>query len=52
MEHSEASPDPPASDAELYVQSEAYWAEHVAPKPSRVLTLTGDNVALRVKGGL
>ena len=51
VEHSEASPDPPASDAELYVQSEAYWAEHVAPKPSGVLTLTGDNVALRLKGG-
>jgi len=43
--------DPPASEAELYVQSEAYWAEHVAPKPTRVLTLTGDSVALRVKGG-
>lgn len=51
MEHSEAPSDPPSSDAELYVQSESYWAEHVAPKPSRVLTLTGDNVALRVKGG-
>ena len=52
VEHSEAPPDPPSSDAELYAQSEAYWAEHVAPKPSRVLTLTGDNVALRVKGGV
>src|SRR5271157_5981408 len=41
--------DPPASEAELYVQSEAYWAEHVAPKPTRLLTLTGDSVALRVK---
>ncbi len=51
MDHSEAPPDPPSSDAELYAQSEAHWAEHVAPKPSRVLTLTGDNVALRVKGG-
>ena len=51
MERSEAPPDPPSSDAELYAQSEAYWAEHVAPKPSRVLTLTSDNVALRVKGG-
>jgi hypothetical protein len=42
---------PAPSAAEAYAQSEAYWAEHVAPKPSRVLTLTSDSVALRVKGG-
>jgi hypothetical protein len=51
VEHCQAPASPPATDAELYVQSEAYWAEHVAPKSSRVLTLTSDNIALRVKGG-
>jgi hypothetical protein len=49
VEHSKAPSVPRLpSDVELYVQSEAYWAEHVEPKPSRVAALAHPSLKLVV----